>query len=85
MSHPLSVWDPKKKCMVLNPKAFEPEPPPPKTTLVPGVAWDPTIKPQPRKKQVHIKVDKIPDLDALAEAREQLAEMMRKRLYGKKT
>lgn len=83
MSHPLSVWDPKKRCMVLNPKAFEPEPEPPKTTLVPGVAWDPTIKPEPRKKQVCLKPEKQLNLDPLAEAKEQLAEIKRKKQHGK--
>ena len=82
MSQPLSVWDRFKRCMVLNPKAFDPPPPPPKTTLVPGVAWDPTIKPEPRKKQVRIKKDKQSNIDPLAEAKEQLAEMKRKK-HGK--
>ena len=63
--------------MVLNPKAFEPPPPLPKTTLVPGVAWDPTIKPTPRKKQVRIKQNKQLNIDPLAEAREQLAKIKR--------
>jgi len=83
MSHPLSVWDPKKRCMVLNPKAFDPPPPAPKTTLVPGVAWDPTIKPEPRKKQVRLKPEKQSNLDPLAEAKEQLAEIKRKKQHGK--
>jgi len=83
MSHPLSVWDPKKRCMVLNPKAFDPPSPPPKTTLVPGVAWDPTIKPEPRKKQVRLKPEKQSNLDPLAEAKEQLAEIKRKKQHGK--
>jgi hypothetical protein len=65
--------------MVLNPKAFEPPLPPPKTTLVPGVAWDTTIKPTPRKKQVRIKQTKQLNIDPLAEAREQLAEIKRKK------
>jgi hypothetical protein len=68
--------------MVLNPKAFDPPPSPPKTTLVPGVPWNPLIKPEPRKKQVRIKPDKQSNIDPLAEAKEQLAEIKRKK-HGK--
>lgn len=69
--------------MVLNPKAFDPPPPPPKTTLVPGVAWGTTVKPEPRKKQVRLKPEKQSNLDPLAEAKEQLAEIKRKKQHGK--
>ena len=82
MSHPLSIWDRIKRRMVLNPKAFDPPPPQPKTTLVPGVAWNPPIKSEPRKKQVRIKKDKQSNIDPLAEAKEQLAEIKRKK-HGK--
>jgi hypothetical protein len=68
--------------MVLNARAFDPPPSPPKTVLVPGVAWDPTIKPEPRKKQVRLKPEKQLNIDPLAEAKEQLAEMKRKK-HGK--
>jgi hypothetical protein len=81
---PLSVWDEDKKCMVLNPKAFAPYPPDPKTTLVPGVAWDTTVKVKPRpKKRIRIEPSVQFHLDPLAEAKEQLAEIKRKKQHGK--
>jgi hypothetical protein len=42
MTVPLSVWDPVKRCKVLNPKAFEPEEEmigQPKTVLNPDAPW----------------------------------------------
>jgi hypothetical protein len=46
MSVPLSVWDPVKRCRVLNPKAFEPMTEP-KTTLAPNAPWPGNHAPKP--------------------------------------
>ena len=51
---PLSVWDPVKRCRVLNPKAFEPEEEMTeyKTILAPNAPWPGKVVEQPKKKVV---------------------------------
>jgi len=50
----LSVWCPKKRCKVLNPKAFEPEEDMPeyKTILAPNAPWPNKVEEQPKVKAV---------------------------------
>ena len=47
---PLSVWDPVKRCRVLNPKAFEPEEEmeEPKTILAPDAPWPGKVVKKPK-------------------------------------
>ena len=57
----LSIWDPKKKCKVLNPKAFEVEENMAeyKTILAPGAPW-PTQVEKPTKPVKRVRAPRPP-------------------------
>lgn len=88
---PLSIWDPVKRCRVLNPKAFEPEleitMDTPKTILAPNAPWPnkPPEQTKPPVRRVRVpKPTKPPSKTKLTDQRyEQWAAKNLGENYGK--